>query len=148
MRTSDKISNKKGEWFIVKIIEKCEPVERNENQDLRRVTTWGNHHLIKANSPEEAFDKAVKIGKEGEFKFTNTDNLEMEWIFVGIGELLPIYEETIEDGVELMWTDYGFISNRRATRMALTKEECLKDFKPFKSFTKKNNDENDEKNIE
>ena len=137
MRTSDKISNKKGEWFIIEIIEKCEPVERNENQDLRRVTTWGNHHLIKAGSPEEAFDKAVKIGKEGEYKFTNTDGLEMEWIFVGIGDLLPIYEDTIEDGIEIMWTDYGFISNRRASRMSLSKEELLKDFKPFSYLSKK-----------
>ena len=144
---SDKISNENGNWYIVELIEKCEPVERNENQDLRRVTTWGNHYLIKAESPEEAFDKAVEIGKECEFKFTNTDNLEMEWIFVGIGDLLPIYENIIEDGVELMWNDYGFISNRRATRMALTKEELLKDIKPFKRLEKNKNEDCDEKNI-
>ncbi len=39
------------------------------------------------------------LGKEGEYKFTNTDKIEMEWIFVRIGELLPIYED-IEDGVD------------------------------------------------
>ena len=112
MEKAEKISNKNGNWYIAEIIEKCEPVERNEKQELRRVTTWGNHHLIKADSPEKAFDKAEKIGKEAEYKFTNSDKIEMEWIFVGIGELLPIYED-IEDGAELMWNDYGFISNRR-----------------------------------
>jgi hypothetical protein len=110
MKTQEKISNKNGNWYIV---------------DLRRVTTWGNHHLIKASTPEKAFDKAVKLGKEAEYKFTNAYKIEMEWIFVGIGELLPVYED-IEDGAELMWTDYGFISNRRTMRMPYKKEQLIK----------------------
>ncbi|UMB61414.1 DUF4288 domain-containing protein [Lutibacter sp. A80] len=129
MKNVEKISNKNGNWYIVEIIEKCEPVERNEKQELRRVTTWGNHHLIKADSPEKAFDKAVKLGKEAEYKFTNSDKIEMEWIFVGIGELLPVYED-IEDGAELMWNDYGFISNRRTMRMPYKKKELMKLIKP------------------
>ena len=129
MEKAEKISNKNGNWYIVEIIEKCEPVERNEKQELRRVTTWGNHHLIKADSPEKAFDKAVTLGKEAEYKFTNSDKIEMEWIFVGIGELLPIYED-IEDGAELMWNDYGFISNRRTMRMPYKKKELMELIKP------------------
>jgi Domain of unknown function (DUF4288) len=130
MKFQEKISNENGNWYIVEIIEKCEPVDRNEKQDLRRVTTWGNHHLIKADSPEKAYDKAVKLGKEAEYIFTNTDKTEMEWIFVGIGELLPIYEENIEDGTELMWRDYGFISDRKTKRLVIEKKELLKDIKP------------------
>jgi hypothetical protein len=137
MKSQEKISNENGNWYIVEIVEKCEPVDRNEKQDLRRVTTWGNHHLIKASSPEKAFDKAVKLGKEAEYKFTNTDKLEMEWIFVGIGELLPIYEENIEDGTELMWRDYGFISDRRTNRLVFDKKELLKNFKPKPILNKK-----------
>jgi hypothetical protein len=129
MKSEEKISNKNGNWFIVEIIEKYEPVERNEKQDLRRVTTWGNHHLIKAESPEKAFDKAVKLGKEKNYKFVNSDKMEMESIFVGIGELLPIYED-IEDGAELMWNDYGFISNRRTMRMPYEKKELMELIRP------------------
>tara|TARA_B100000787_G_C16033184_1_gene223675 strand:+ start:202 stop:606 length:405 start_codon:yes stop_codon:yes gene_type:complete len=129
MKSEEKISNKNGNWFIVEIIEKYEPVERNEKQDLRRVTTWGNHHLIKAKSPEKAFDKAVKLGKEKNYKFVNSDKMEMESIFVGIGELLPIYED-IEDGAELMWNDYGFISNRRTMRMPYKKKELMELIRP------------------
>jgi len=130
MKTQDKISNENGNWYIAEIIEKCEPVDRNEKQDLRRVTTWGNHHLIKAKSAKEAFEKAEKLGKEAEYKFVNTDKIEMEWIFVGVGELIPIYEEFIEDGAELMWTDYGFISDRKTNRMARSKKEILNGIKP------------------
>ena len=136
MKIQEKISNEKRNWYIVEIIEKCEPVDRNEKQDLRRVTTWGNHHLIKADSPEKAYDKAVKLGKEAEYKFTNTDKIEMEWIFVGIGELLPIYED-IEDGAELMWTDYGFISNRRTMKMPYKKKELMELIKPKPQPNKK-----------
>ncbi|WP_040253073.1 DUF4288 domain-containing protein [Psychroserpens mesophilus] len=130
MKTQEKISNENGNWYIAEIIEKCEPVNRNEKQDLRRVTTWGNHHLIKAKSAKEAFEKAEKLGKEAEYKFTNTEKTEMEWIFVGVGDLIPIYEEFIEDGAELMWTDYGFISDRKTSRMACSKNEILGGIKP------------------
>lgn len=123
------MSKKNEDWYIVEIIEKCEPVDRNEEQDLRRVITWGNHHLIKADSPETAFDKATKLGKETEYKFINADKVEMEWVFVGIGELVKVHEE-IKDGAELMWTDYGFISNRRTMRMPYKKEELMEILKP------------------
>ena len=73
----EKISNQNKNWYIVEILEKCEPVIRNEENDLRRVTTWGNHHLIKADSPEQALDKAVILGKEKNYKFTNSDKIEM-----------------------------------------------------------------------
>lgn len=133
MKSEEKISNENGEWFIVEIIEKCEPVNRDEKQDLRRVTTWGNYHLIKAKSPDEAYRKAVKIGKEHAYKFINTDKLEMEWTFVGIGELIPIYEEYIEDGAEIMWKDYGLISNRRTEGFAKSKKELLENL-PLKTW--------------
>jgi hypothetical protein len=125
MNSTEKISNENRNWYIVEIIEKYEPINRNEEQDLRRVTTWGNHHLIKADSPEKAFDKAVILGKEKNYKFINSEGIEMESIFVGIGELLPIYED-IEDGAELMWNDYGYISNRRTMKMPYKKEELMK----------------------
>jgi hypothetical protein len=130
MKETEKISNQNGNWYIVEIIEKCEPIKRNENQELRRVLTYGNHHLIKARTPKDAYKKALKIGKEGEFKFVNPNREEMEWIFVGVGDLLPIYEENIEDGSELMWRNYGNISNKRTMRLALTEKELLADIKP------------------
>ena len=136
MKSQEKISNEKGNWYIAEIIEKFEPVDRNEKQDLRRVTTWGNHHLIKADSPEKAFDKAVKLGKEKNYKFINSDKIKMESMFVGIGELLPIYED-IEDGAELMWNDYGFISNRRTMRMPYEKKELMELIKPKPQPNKK-----------
>jgi hypothetical protein len=128
---NEKISVENTKWFIAEIIEKCEPVNRNETQELRRVQTWGNFHIIKAETPKIAYDKAVKIGKDAEYKFTNSDNLEMEWIFIRIGNLIPIYED-IEDGSEIMWENYGNISNKRAMRFPISEEKLLAELKEKK----------------
>ena len=129
---NEKIITGKQNWFIAEIIEKCEPVNRNESQELRRVTTWGNFHIIKAETAKIAYDKAVEIGKNGEYKFINSDKLEMEWIFIGIGNLLPIYED-IEDGSEIMWENYGNISNKRAMKFPISEEKLLSDLNKKKN---------------
>ena len=129
MATTETISNANGNWYIAEIIEKCEPVLRNEENELRRVTTYGNHHLIKAKNPKVAYEKAIKIGKESNFKFINENKVEMEWIFVGIGDLIPIYEDNIEDGSEIMWTDYGNISHKRTMKFARSEREILENLK-------------------
>lgn len=123
----DKIINK-GNWFFVEIIERMEPVDANKKKPLRRCTVWGNYHLIKAQTPEEAYAKAEVIGKQGSFSFRNENKIDMKWEYVGIGSLLPIYED-LEDGAEIMWADYGFISVKRSNRFALTKKQLLKDIK-------------------
>jgi hypothetical protein len=120
---TEKIINN-GNWFLAEIIEKYEPLDSNKTQVMRRVTTWGNYHLIYAESPDEAYDKAVIIGKESNYTFTNSDKMKMKSEFLGIGDLLPIKED-IEDGAEIFWNDYGFISAKRSERLTLTKKELL-----------------------
>lgn len=132
MKENEKISNEKGNWYIAEIIEKREPSNRNKENDLRRVVTWGNFHLIKAESPKLAYQRAVKIGKDGEIKFINSDKIEMEYTFVGIADLIPIYDDNIEDGCEIMWTDYGFISNKKTERFARSEKEILDNIKSKK----------------
>lgn len=121
-----KISNK-GDWFLVEIIEICEPANADIKNPERRATTWGNYILINAKTPSEAFDKAVKIGKAGSYSFKSHEE-KMKWKFAGIGDLLPIYED-IEDGAEILWKDYGNIQAKRVTKIVQTKKELLKDIK-------------------
>ena len=54
----------------------------------------------------------------------------MEYTFVGIADLIPIYEENIEDGCEIMWTDYGSISNRKSMKFVRSEKEILENIKP------------------
>jgi hypothetical protein len=124
---TNKIINN-GDWFLVEIIEKYEPVDADKTQELRRVTTWGNYHLINAATPSQAYDKAVKIGKRSNYKFTNSDKMKMKSEFLGIGDLLPIYED-LEDGAEILWHDYGFISAKRSEKIVKTKKELMSGLK-------------------
>jgi hypothetical protein len=124
---SDKIINN-GNWFLVEIIERCEPLNADPSKPLRRCIVWGNYHLIKADSADMAYDKGEKLGKEGNYNFNNARKTEMKWEYVGIGDILPIYED-LEDKAEIMWTDYGFISAKRSDRYVKTKEELLKNLK-------------------
>jgi hypothetical protein len=123
---TDKI-NKKN-WFLVEIIERLEPVDADSSNSLRRCTVYGNYHLIKATTPDKAYDKAEKLGKSGSFKFKNADKRMMKWEYVGIGDILPLYED-IEDKAEILWTDYGFISAKRSDRFVKTKKDLVKRLK-------------------
>jgi hypothetical protein len=124
---TNKIINN-GDWFLVEIIEIYEPVDSNKMQELRRVTAYGNYHLINAATPSRAYEKAVKIGKHSNYKFTNSDKIKMKSKFLGIGDLLPICEN-IQDGAEIMWNNYGFISARSSEKKVRTKKDLISNFK-------------------
>lgn len=120
---ANKIKNT-GNWFLVEIIEKYEPIDSDKSNDLRRVTTWGNYHLINADSASKAYDKAILLGKQNNYKFTNSDKVKIKSEFLGIGDLLLIHED-LEDGAEIFWDDYGFISAKRSERLVKTKKELI-----------------------
>jgi hypothetical protein len=124
---TEKIKNNKN-WYLVEIIERCEPNDVDDQRPLRRCIVYGNYHLIKADTVEEAYDKAEKIGKEGNYNYKNADKMDMKWEFVGIGDLLPIFED-IEYGAELMFTDYGFISAKRSDSFVKSKTDWIKKLK-------------------
>ena len=117
-----------GDWFLVEIIETCEPVAADKTKELRRVTTWGNYHLINAATPSQAYDKAVEIGKRSNYKYTSQNKLKMKSKFLGIGDLLPIYED-LEHGAEILWHDYGDISAKRSDKIVRTKKELMSGLK-------------------
>ncbi len=123
MNLKEKIINK-GDWFIAEIIERTESADSDKSNANRRCTVWGNYHLIKAESVEEAYEKAEKLGNDYNYSFKNQSGVEMENTFVGIGDLLPLYED-LEDGAEILWTDYGLISAKRADRFIKPKSEWI-----------------------
>jgi hypothetical protein len=123
MNLKEKIINK-GNWFIAEIIERTESADSDKTNPNRRCTVWGNYHLIKAASVEEAYEKAEKLGNDYNYSFKNQSGVDMENSFVGIGDLLPLYED-IEDGAEILWTDYGLISAKRSDRFIKPKSEWI-----------------------
>ena len=55
--------------------------------------------LIKANSEEEAFEKAQQLGREEEDSFMNQKNQLVKWAFINIPELNKL--PSLSDGMEI-----------------------------------------------
>lgn len=73
----------------------------------RRCLAHENTILIKAKDREEAYQKAVNLGRisEGmEARDTDTGRSGL-WRYEGLTSLLPVYEE-LEDGAEIFWVKH------------------------------------------
>lgn len=101
-------------WYVGSVLEQFRELE-GPGKNRKFNTVWENTHLIKARTIEQAYAKLERIGKLSNRPYRNPDGLLVEWRFRGVGELLPIYE-ALEDGSEIMWCDWGLISEKRLTK--------------------------------
>jgi hypothetical protein len=93
------------DWYVGRYQLRFVEVGDKGNDDLsRRFLVWENTVLVKAKSLGEAHRKIVKIGKSTRPYKGGPDAVDVQWLFEGVVELLPVYEE-IEDGTEIMWAE-------------------------------------------
>lgn len=82
-----------------------ELADRKKNDPKRRFLCWENTVLVKAKNLREAQRKVVKVGEAYTKPYKGgTDAIDVRWVFEGVIDLLPVYEE-IEDGAEIMWAE-------------------------------------------
>ena len=105
-------------WWIYQEVEQWVSRRQKNLSPQSRCPVWENTRIIAAKTREEAYKKAIRLGKENSPSITN----EGEWRFVGISMLLPIYEE-LEDGAEVLWTDRGRMKQSKIDALVKTKEE-------------------------
>ena len=89
---------KGARWYLADVV--LEHRIDGEPQNVVHVNT----HLIEASSPEEAYEKALALGRRGEHEYENTDGRRVRVVFRGLRELNVIHEE-LEDGAELMYSE-------------------------------------------
>jgi hypothetical protein len=90
--------------YIIRFIELND--EGNFDPD-KRFTAWENTKLIKANNLDEAYDKLVEVAELGCEPYRGgPEGVPVQWVFEGVTELLPIYEE-LEDGSEIMYREHN-----------------------------------------
>ena len=77
-----------------------------------------NTRLLRARNREEAYRKAMKLGRAGYPSKTR----DGEWRFAGISMLLPVHEE-IEDGAEILWKDRGRLSVKKIKSLTKSKRQ-------------------------
>jgi hypothetical protein len=91
-------------WYVGSYLIRFIELEEKGNFDPeQRFHSWENTVLIKAGSIEEAFKKVEEIAKSDTKPYKGgPEGVPVQWVYEGITELLPIYEE-LEDGAEIMW---------------------------------------------
>ena len=84
--------------------------------------------LVRADSPEEAYQRALALGREGEMSYTNPDNKAVTVKFRGLRDLNVIHGE-LEHGTELIYDRRAGMSEQDLEDWVTRKEE-LGVFKP------------------
>ncbi len=98
------------EWFLADIIQELKVADTEDS------TVWINTHLIRASSPDEAYEKALNRGKLYDDSWTNTDGEQVISRFRGLRNLLLVYEK-LEDGAEIMWEEQEDVSEQDIQEM-------------------------------
>ena len=83
-------------WYTARLIIRCEVKGLKEDSSL----TDEQVRLIKAESADEAYEKALILGEGEEYEYINSLNEKVRWVFAGIAELEEIGKR-MKDGIEL-----------------------------------------------
>ena len=90
-------------------------------EDDPRNVVHTSTRLIRADSPEEAYDKAMLLGSEEEATYENTQGKRVTITFRGLTDLNVIYEE-LEDGAELAFDEEVGVPEEEIGLMITEKE--------------------------
>ncbi len=102
-------------WYVAELIE-----EITVEDDPRNVVHQ-NLVLIRASSPDEAFEKANKLGRDGETSYANPSGKTVKIQFRGLSHLDEVYEE-IEDGAEITFRSKVGVSERKLRALVKPRE--------------------------
>ena len=118
MTHSNKILKTRN-WYIAHEILYFEPKLPRKSKGTEW-TVWENLILIKAKSPQQAYQKAIEHGRASE-QAVRIDGEEGLCRFRGLRDLTLVYDE-LEDGAELEWRVLR-ISPGKLDRLVTTKQK-------------------------
>ena len=118
---------KGARWYLADIV-----LEFTIEGDHRNVVHV-NTHLIEADSPEQAYQKALERGREATHEYPNTEGNLVRVAFRGLRNLAVI-DDDLEDGAELFYEESLDISEEELKEWVSSKEElCV--FAPLENST-------------
>jgi hypothetical protein len=112
-----------AKWYIAELV-----MEFQIEGDSHNVVHV-NIVLIRADSPEEAFEKAEQLGREAEDTYKNPDNRTVTVTYRGMRALNVIHDE-LEHGAELMYEEKIGVCEDKLQAMLTPKSE-LAIFRPW-----------------
>jgi hypothetical protein len=87
-----------SKWYLATLVEEITVEGETVN------VVHKNLVLIRADSPEQSYEKATQLGAESEMNYQNPHGKMVEVRFKGLSDLSVIYEE-LEDGAELRFEE-------------------------------------------
>ncbi len=115
---------KDAEWYLAEIVQ-----ELTVADDLRNVV-WRNLTLIHASSPDDAYERAIALGKSGDTKYLNPAGKLVTVRFHGLSYLDVIHDQ-LEHGAELMFHSEVGVCPNDLLKLLRRKEE-LRLFLPIR----------------
>ena len=93
-------------WYLGTYLARFIELEDKSKHDPEKMfETWENTVIVKASNLDEAYSKIEAIGIEHSEPYKGgEEEIPVQWEYMGIVQLLPIYEE-LEDGSEIMWAE-------------------------------------------
>lgn len=105
-----------AEWYVAEIVE-----EMTVEGDDRNVV-HGNLVLIRAKSPDEAYDRAVELGKRAESVYENPEGRRVVSKFRGLRQLDAVHDR-LEHGTELRYSEEVSVPEQRIANLVKSKQE-------------------------
>ena len=96
-------------WYVAEIVEEIR-VEGDSRNVVHR-----NLVLVEAGSPEDAYNRAIQLGRDNECSYANPEGRMVVCRFCGLAELNVIHDK-LEHGAEIMfWEDVSVSENQIKT---------------------------------
>ena len=103
--THDKNLSPVGWYYGSYLLRFVEMDDAQRDDPEGRFVSWENTVIVKAESLDTAYSKIEKIARAASKPYRGgPKGVRVKWEFLGLTELLPIYEE-LSDGAEIAWTE-------------------------------------------
>jgi hypothetical protein len=103
-------------WYVAELVEELTVEGEPRNVVHRNLT------LIRGNSPEDAYAKAIALGEERNLTYDNPDRKKVTVVFHGLGSLNVIHDE-LEHGAEILYTEDIGVSKDQIANWIPRKEQ-------------------------
>jgi hypothetical protein len=107
---------KEARWYLADVV-----LEHAVEGDPRNVVHV-NLHLIEAESPDRAYEKAIALGQASEQVYANPDGRAVRVTFRGLRDLNVIHD-ALEDGAELVYEESDDVSEDQLSTWLRAKEQ-------------------------
>jgi hypothetical protein len=112
-----------AKWYLARLVQ-----EINVEGDPRNVVHT-NLVLVRGDSPEEAYKRALELGAQGEATYQNPKGLKVTSTFRGLNDL-GVVHDPLEHGAELEYTEQVNM-DEAALQKWVSRKEDLSMFAPI-----------------